>query len=38
MVIIFWDYLMFDQVFFELQVKWSVIISNEYDIHKKLVY
>ena len=28
MVIIFWDFLMFYQIFVSLQVKWSVIISN----------
>ena len=32
MFIIFWDFLMVEQIFFSPQVKRSVIISNKYDI------
>ena len=31
-VVIFWDFLMFDQIFFSNQVKGNVIISNKYDM------
>ena len=34
MVIIFWDFLMFDQIFLSLQVKRSVIISNKHDTYE----
>ena len=32
MDIIFWDFLMFYQIFFSPQVKWCVIISNKHGI------
>ena len=34
MVIIFLDFLMFDQIFFSLTVKKSVIISNKHGIYE----
>ena len=34
MVIIFWDFLMFNQIFLSPQVKWSVIISNKHGIYE----
>ena len=34
MVKIFWDFLMFDQIFFSSQVKRSMVISNKYGIYK----
>ena len=34
MDIIFWDILLFYQIFFSPQVKWSVIISNKHSIHE----
>ena len=33
MVIIFWNFFMFDQIFVSPQVKRSVIIRNKYDIY-----
>ena len=34
MVIIFWDFLMLEKILLSIQVKQSVIISNEHDIYK----
>ena len=34
LVIIFWDFLMFYQIFFSPQVKRSVIINNKHDIYE----
>ena len=34
MVIIFWDFLMYDQIFLSPQLKWSVIISNKNGIYE----
>ena len=34
MVVIFWDFLMFDQIFLSPQVKRSVIISNKRGIYE----
>ena len=34
MFIIFWDFLMVEQIFFSPQVKRSVIISNKYGIYQ----
>ena len=35
MVILFWYFfLMFDQIFLSLQVKWSMVISNKYGIYE----
>ena len=34
MNIIFWDFLIFYQIFFSLQIKRSVINSNEHGIYK----
>ena len=34
MAIIFWDFLMFYQIFFLFQVKWSVIIGNKHGIYE----
>ena len=36
MAIIFWDFVMFYQIFLSLQVKRSVIISNKHGINKLL--
>ena len=38
MVIIFWDFLMFDQIFLSPQVKRSVIISNKHGINKLILH
>ena len=38
MVIIFWDFLMFDQIFLSPQVKRSVIISNKHGINKSILH
>ena len=32
-IIIFWEFLMYYQIFFSSQVKRSVIISNKHDIY-----
>ena len=34
MVIVFWYFLMVEQIFFSQQVKRSVIIGNKYDIYE----
>ena len=34
MGIIFWDFLMFYQIFLSPHVKWSVIISNKHGIYE----
>ena len=34
MVIIFWDFLMSDQIFLSSQVKQSLVISNKYGIYE----
>ena len=36
MVIIFWDLLMFDQIFHSPQMKRSVVISDKYSVQKLL--
>ena len=40
MVIVFWDFLMFDQFFLLPQVEWSVIITNrqgKYELPHELL-
>ena len=34
MIIIFWDFFMFDQTFLSPQLEWTVIISNKYGIYE----
>ena len=34
MVIVFWDFLMFDSLYLSPQVKQSVIINNKHDIYE----
>ena len=34
MVLIFWDFLMFDQIFFSPQIKRSVIIGNKHGLYE----
>ena len=33
MVVLFWDFLMFDQILLSVQEKWNVIISNKHGIY-----
>ena len=34
MNIIFWEFLLLDQIFFSSQVQWSVIINNKHGIYE----
>ena len=36
MVIMFWDFLIFEQIIFSPQVKWSVIVSNKHGMYELL--
>ena len=38
LVIIFWDFLMFDQIFLSPQVKRSSIISNKHGIFRTIFH